>query len=185
MVRGWARWRTGATAPPPALSLYVTARDVLYDLDARRLDITRNLAPDTLEFWLEIQRWDGEVERYLHVEPSDLGVRQVLERYDIEGDQWGLDLIPHPCLRWGNWTIQGVGEWEARHPGKVLGLETLGVLPGSTLRGRGAIERYRVTTGLARSSDSAADAPPTELPGSGPRLSPERASLCNSHAFAA
>jgi hypothetical protein len=32
---------------------------------------------------------------------------------------------------------------------------------------------------LAHSGDSAADAPPTELPGSGPCLSPERANLCN------
>jgi len=135
MVRGWARSRTEATAPPPALSLYVIARDVLYDLDARRLDIARNLVPDTLEFWLEIQRRDGDVERYLHVEPSDLGVRQVLKRYDIEGNEWGLDLIPHPCLHWGNWTIEGVRAWEAHFgPGNVLGLETLGVLPGSTLR---------------------------------------------------
>jgi hypothetical protein len=81
---------------------------------------------------LEIQPRDGDVERYLHVEPSDLGVRQVLKRYDIERDEWGLDLIPHPCLHWGNWTIEGVRAWEA-HFGR-LGLETLGVLPGSTLR---------------------------------------------------
>ena len=45
MVRGWAKWRRESSAPLPDLSIYVTAHDVLYDLDAGRLDLARALVP--------------------------------------------------------------------------------------------------------------------------------------------
>jgi SIR2-like domain len=132
MVRGWASGRGAATGSRPSLSIYLIARDVLYDLDAGRLDLTRNLTPDVVEFWLEIVKQDGEIERYLHVGRTDSALRDVLARFDIERPEWRLDLTPHPCLGWANWDLAGVRRWERRFGD--LTLETFGILPGSTLQ---------------------------------------------------
>jgi hypothetical protein len=133
MVRGWAKWRSGASGSLPGLSIHLTAPDVLYDLDAGRLELTRNLVPDVIQFWLEIWH-DEEVERYLLVERIDRPLQEVLADFDVTGDEWELELLPHPCLGWAHWDLGAVWAWK-RHAGRnKLNLETFGVLPGSTLK---------------------------------------------------
>lgn len=133
MVRGWAKRRSEAADPLPALSIYLTEPDVLYDLDAGRLELTRNLVPGAVQFWLEI-RHDGEIERYLRVERIDSPLRKVLADFDIHDNEWSLELLPDPCLKWAGWTLEGVGAWERYVSQGELTLETFGVLPGSTLK---------------------------------------------------
>jgi hypothetical protein len=132
MVRGWAKRRSEA-GPLPELSIYLTEPDVLYDLDAGRLELTRNLVPDVVQFWLEI-RHDGEFERYLRIERIDCPIQEVLADFDIKDDKWSLELLPHPCLKWANWTLGDVRAWKRHVGGGELSLETFGVLPGSTLK---------------------------------------------------
>jgi hypothetical protein len=134
MVRGWAAWQASANGSLPDLSIYVTARDVLYDLDSGRLDLTRSLTPDVFEFWVEIEKQDGEPERYLEVAAADSSLRDVLRRFDIERGGWKLDLWPRPSLDWGNWSVSGIEKWERAFPDDVLTVERFGILPGSTLR---------------------------------------------------
>ena len=134
MVRGWAAWQSSATGSLPDLSIYVTARDVLYDLDSGRLDLTRSLTPDVFEFWVEIDKRDAEPERYLEVSAADSPLRDVLKRFDIDRDGWKLDLWPQPSLEWGNWSVAGIETWERAFPGDVFTVERFGILPGSTLR---------------------------------------------------
>jgi hypothetical protein len=143
MVRGWARWQERAADSPPDLRIQVVARDVLYDLAAGRLDLARSLAHDVVEFWLEIEKRDAEPERHLVIAPSGAGVRNVLAAFDVTRPGWKLDLSPHPCLGWGNWKLEGVRRWERHFGGVALGLETFGVLPGSTLRVREPRQRRR------------------------------------------
>jgi hypothetical protein len=134
MVRGWARWQETAVGAQPDLSIYVTARDVLYDLDAGRLNLTRFLTPDIVEFWVEIDKRDTESERYLEVAPTDRSLLCVISGFDIKGDDWKLELTPRPSLEWDNWLIGEINTWNERFQPPPLDLETFGVLPGSILR---------------------------------------------------
>ena len=96
-------------------------------------------SPDLIEFWLEIVAAGGGAERCLHVDPSDRSVRDVLADFQIVDGDWRFELVPPPCLGWAHWDLEGVHAWE-RHFDCDLGLETFGVLPGSTLR---VVERDR------------------------------------------
>jgi hypothetical protein len=132
MVRGWAKWRSKGGLLP-VLSIYLTEPEVLFDLDAGRLELTRNLVPDVVQFWLEIWH-DGEPDRYLRVEHIDRPVWGVLADFDIKDNEWGLELLPDPCLDWAEWTVGDVHAWEDHFGKEKLSLETFGVLPGSTLK---------------------------------------------------
>ena len=133
MARGWARSRGAAEDALPDLSIYIhpTARDVLYDLDAGRLDIARSLAPG-VEFWLEISTEDGGVERHFHVAPGDRSLLAVLEEVDVSDLSWRLELDIPPLLGMAQLDPQRHRCRESKFG--TLSLETFGVVPGSTLR---------------------------------------------------
>jgi hypothetical protein len=117
----------------PDLSLYVVAPEVLYDLESGRLDVQSGLAPDVMDFWLEIVTRDEDEHRFRVVESVQYPVRQMLAERNVQAPDWALTVIPAPSLDWGGWTLRGVHAWE-RVLGLDLSLENFGLLPGSTLR---------------------------------------------------
>lgn len=112
MVRGWARWRTKKERPELELSIYVTTPEVLNDLDSGRLDLTRGLSADDIEFWFEIFSQDRRIERFLLMENADLQLGDLLDKFSINSGDWQLELEPEPSLQWGKWTREGVSLWE-------------------------------------------------------------------------
>jgi hypothetical protein len=133
MVRGWAKWRAACEEAAAGLSIFVTAPEVLYNLDAGRLDFSAYLRFDFLEFWVEIVKSGGGTERYLHSCSASEPILQVLREFAIEEKHWTLELVPAPCLEWGRWSISGVHAWEDTFA-RPLTVETFGILPGSMLR---------------------------------------------------
>jgi hypothetical protein len=131
MVRGWSTWRNAGTGSMPSLSIHLVARGVLYDLDSGLLDVSRHLTPNVVEFWLEIEREKGEVERYLQVVDTGSAIQGIFTNFDIAGPNWALNLVPHPCLGWGRWNLADINKWEQQFG--ALSMETFGILPGSIL----------------------------------------------------
>jgi hypothetical protein len=56
----------------------------------------------------------------------------LLEKLDIVGQDWHLDVAPLPSSGWGGWTLGGVRAWEAMFECQMT-CERFGILPGSTL----------------------------------------------------
>lgn len=134
MIRAWA---TFPDRDRIALTIHVVDEVAAYDLAAGRIDVPRLLSTDngcgTIEFWLEIVEYDGNITRLLTLKDSELPVRQLLDLHGIAGSQWTVDVEPRPCLGWAPWTLEDVDAWE-HAVGVQLSLERIGVLHGSTMR---------------------------------------------------
>lgn len=137
MARGWAR-ASLRDPQSPSLSVYVVDRDVdvLLDLQSGRLNLRLGLEPEVFEFWIEIHSARGLPERYLCCERADARLLDFTSEFDLESDDWSLQLDPAPTVGWANWTIGGVRIWERVYD-DFLSLERFGLLPGSVLRVQG------------------------------------------------
>lgn len=133
MVKAFAAYKRLNSESTLRLSIYVVDPSVLSLLSSGRLDVIELLGVEDTRFWVEVWRGPQDVRRCLEFTTDDLPLKCLLEKYDIPGQGWNVQVLPSPIEHQKvlssleivaaasssqkEWTVAGVG-----------------LLPGSTLR---------------------------------------------------
>ena len=133
MTRGWSRRRLkGESCPDMTVYVHIGARDVQLDISSHRIELAAGLEPEQLDFWIEIEPKTAPYSRFLCLEDCNARLLDVIEAFDVRGDDWALDVRPAPTWGFANWRVRDVRRWERAFDD--LSLERFGLLPGSILR---------------------------------------------------
>jgi len=123
-------WRRRAEANTCRLAIHVIAQPVYADVASGRIDVLELLNCRDFRFWIEVVPRTGEIERRLFQEMPHTPLSQIVQAVNLAPDLWTVEVSPATT----------VGELEQpRRPVRAaldLTLESLGVVPGSTLHFR-------------------------------------------------
>lgn len=126
-VRAWADWRkTNSNSRVNCkLALHVVLDSVYQDIASGRINVLELLTCADIRFFVEVVSESGEVERRLFQEKPDLEFGEVVKDLQLSPAQWTVKVTPPPslgdrCLDLNTETLRQT-------------LETLGIVPGSTV----------------------------------------------------
>lgn len=126
ILRAFATWRRADERRRLALAIHVVDASLLQEIASGRLDPLEQLACADLRFWTDlVQAGGASIERRSFQRDEDTTLAQVCDELDLPDAGWDVEILPPP------------GSMRGRHRVNELAqatLETLGVVPGSTLR---------------------------------------------------
>jgi hypothetical protein len=147
MMRAFAAWHTQSEKPVPRLVIHVVDTSLRYELMSGRFETTEVMTARDVRFWAEIETTEGR-ERELMILPLDTPLGVVRRALHLPEDTYDFEIIPSALP----------GE-ERRRVADGPTLESLGVLPGATIRFMRATER----TDAAKPSGKKARSPRDEV----------------------
>jgi hypothetical protein len=129
-LRAWAAWRTAHPGPACRLVLHVVLESVYQDIASGRIDVLELLGCTDLRFFAEVVQDGGEIERRLFQTTAHLTLAAIAADLQLPAMQWQVKVTPPPAFddRWFDLDAQTLQQT----------LQTMGVVPGSTLHFRQA-----------------------------------------------
>jgi hypothetical protein len=125
IVRAYGAWRRENPSEPCTLVLHVVSHPVLVELTSGRIDVAELLGCPDVRFFAEIVFPAGEMQRRVFQKAGDASLRDVVRELDLSPDGWVVDVSPPP---------DPGGTVRLAVPERLdASLESLGVVPGSTL----------------------------------------------------
>lgn len=131
-VRAWAVWKKKNPQIDTRLMLHVVLHSVYQDIASGRIDVLELLSCDDIRFFVEVISEAGEVERRLFQAMPDVTLGSVVEDLQLSPAHWNVEVTPPPAL--------DAGPIELNAQELEQTLQTLGIVPGSTLHFRRVID---------------------------------------------
>jgi SIR2-like protein len=127
-VRAWGAWRESHPDTDCRLTLHVVLDVIYLDVASGRLDVLELLTSRDLRFFVEIVGDNGRLERRLFQMMPDVRIRDVIEQLQLASRYWTMTVTPPPSIE--------LIENEPVRSQLEATLQTLGVVPGSTIHFR-------------------------------------------------
>jgi hypothetical protein len=125
-------WRKKNPLVDTRLILHVVLHSVYQDIASGRIDVLELLSCDDIRFFVEVISEAGEVERRLFQAMPDVTLASVVGDLQLSPAHWNVEVTPPPGLD------SRPIELNAQQLKQTL--QTLGIVPGSTLHFRRVID---------------------------------------------
>lgn len=141
-VRAWAAWRKKNPKQTCRLVLHVVLESVYQDIASGRIDVLELLSCEDIRFSVEVVSESGEIERRLFQTMPDVTLNSVVRNLQLSPVQWTVQVTPPPSLD------DSPLELTSKERAKTL--QALGVVPGSTVHFRRAVDRKSIDRAFTR-----------------------------------
>jgi len=141
-VRAWAAWRKKNPKQTCRLVLHVVLESVYQDIASGRIDVLELLSCEDIRFFVEVVSESGEVERRLFQIMPDVTLNSVVTELQLSPGQWTVQVTPPPSRD------NRPRKLTSKHLAQTL--QKLGVVPGSTVHFRRAVDRKSIDRAFTR-----------------------------------